>query len=222
MAVRGGRPQLDCSDMPQTCKLLNPALPGWSEVIDESLRRPQQGGALGPVSRLAFDAAPFLDEIGGRLVFSPRPDVLMAHLSHPMLQHAISTLSRRRFPGTGEEVSRWTVRQAPLPVGTDAWILLSVEELAVNDLRETFHHWVRTLVLPVINGELRPALPHCSARDLRGGQVTLDRGQLDAGRALVEDVEPELKALLGQHADQLTKSLHLTPHLLKRNVSILL
>ncbi len=208
MAVRGGRPQLDCSDMPQTCKLLNPALPGWSEVIDESLRRPQQGGALGPVSRLAFDAAPFLDEIGGRLVFSPRPDVLMAHLSHPMLQHAISTLSRRRFPGTGEEVSRWTVRQAPLPVGTDAWILLSVEELAVNDLRETFHHWVRTLVLPVINGELRPALPHCSARDLRGGQVTLDRGQLDAGRALVEDVEPELKALLGQHADQLTKSLH--------------
>ena len=34
MAVRGGRPQLSCSEMPQTCKLLNPALPVWSEVID--------------------------------------------------------------------------------------------------------------------------------------------------------------------------------------------
>ncbi len=207
MAVRGGRPQLDCSELPQTCKLLNPSLPGWSEVIDESLRRPQQGGTLGPVSRLAFDAAPFLDEIGGRLVFSPRPDVLMAHLSHPMLQHAISTLSRRRFPGTGEEVSRWTVRLAPLPAGTDAWILLSVEELAVNNLRETFHHWVRTLVLPVIDGQLRPALPHRSALDLRGGEVTADRANLDAGRAIVEEIEPELKALLGQHANQLTESL---------------
>ena len=207
MAVRGGRPQLDCSELPQTCKLLNPSLPGWSEVIDESLRRSQQGGSLGPVSRLAFDAAPFLDEIGGRLVFSPRPDVLMAHLSHPMLQHAISTLSRRRFPGTGEEVSRWTVRLAPLPAGTDAWILLSVEELAVNNLRETFHHWVRTLVLPVIDGQLRPALPHRSALDLRGGEVTVERAHLDAGRAIVEEIEPELKALLGQHANQLTGSL---------------
>jgi homoaconitase/3-isopropylmalate dehydratase large subunit len=101
-----------------------------------------------------------------------------------MLQHAISTLSRRRFPGTGEEVSRWTVRLAPLPAGTDAWILLSVEELAVNNLRETFHHWVRTLVLPVINGQLGPALPHRSALDLRGGEVTVDRANLDAGRAI--------------------------------------
>jgi hypothetical protein len=120
MAIRGGRPQLDCTDAPRTCKLVNPALAGWSEVIDESMRRPQKGGALGPVSRIAFDATPFLDAIGERLVFSPRPDVLMAHLSHPMLQHAIATLTRRRFPGTGEEVSRWTVRRAP-PPGPRRW-----------------------------------------------------------------------------------------------------
>jgi hypothetical protein len=80
-----------------------------------------------------------------------------------MLQHAIAMLTRRRFPGTGEEVSRWTVRCAPLPAGTDAWVLLNVEELAVNDLRETFHHWVRTLVFPVIHGTLGTPLPHLSA-----------------------------------------------------------
>ena len=207
MAVRGGRPQLDCTEAPRTCKLINPALPGWSEVIDESLRRPQKGGVLGPVARIAFDASPFVDAVGGRMVFSPRPDVLMAHLSHPMLQHAISTLTRRRFPGTGEEVSRWTVRRTALPAGMDAWVLLSVEELAVNDLRETFHHWVRTIILPVSRGELGAPLSHVSAFDLRDGQTTLDRAHHDAARAIVDDNEPELKAQITRHAAALTKAL---------------
>jgi hypothetical protein len=207
MAVRGGRPQLDCTEASHTCKLINPALPGWSEVIDDSMRRPQKGGSLGPVSRIAFEATPFLDKIGGRLVFSPRPDVLMAHLSHPMLQHAISTLTRRRFPGTGEEVSRWTVRRCPLPPGTDALVLLSIEELAVNDLRETFHHWVRTIAFPVLGGKLGAPLPHSNALALRGGQITLDKALHDTARTVVEDIESEIKLALSRHTDQLTKAL---------------
>jgi hypothetical protein len=207
MAVRGGRPQLDCTEAPRTCKLINPSLPGWSEVIDESLRRPQKGGVLGPVARIAFDASPFVDAIGDRLVFSPRPDVLMAHLSHPMLQHAISTLTRRRFPGTGEEVSRWAVRRAALPAGIDAWVLLSVEELAVNDLRETFHHWVRTLILPVSRGRLGEPLPHVTALELRDAQATHDEALHAAARAIVDDVEPELKAQIAKHAAALTQDL---------------
>ncbi len=207
MAVRGGRPQLECSDDAKTCKVLNPGLPGWSEVIDESLRRPLKGGIPGPVSRLAFSAEPFLQAIGGRLVFSPRPDVLLAHLSHPMLQHAVSTLTRRRFPGTGEEVSRWTVRLAPLPSGTDALVLLSVEELAVNDLRETFHHWVRTVVFPVTGGRLGQPLAHRSALDLRSASPTLEERHQEVGRSVVEDVEPELKAFLARQVDQLTRTL---------------
>lgn len=207
MAMRGGRPQLECTETTRTCKLINPALPGWSEVIDDSLRRPQKGGTLGPVARIAFDATPFLDTIGERLVFSPRPDVLMAHLSHPMLQQAISLLTRRRFPGTGEEVSRWTVRRSPLPAGADAWVLLSVEELAVNELRESFHHWVRTLVFPVARGKLLAPLPHTSALALRGGQVTLDPAAHEAARAVVEEVEPELKVRITGHAAQLSADL---------------
>jgi SNF2 family DNA or RNA helicase len=207
MAIRGGRPQLDCSEAPRTCKLVNPALPGWSQVIDESMRRPQKGGALGPLSRIAFDAAPFVDDIGGRLVFSPRPDVLMAHLSHPMMQHAISTLVRRRFPGTGEEVSRWTVRCAPVPAGADALVLLSVEELAVNELRETFHHWVRTIAFPVSKANLGAALPHASAISLRGARITLDEAHHEAARTVIEDIEPALKEHLKRHAAQLTRDL---------------
>ena len=207
MAVRGGRPQLECSAGAKTCKLVNPGLPGWSEVVDESLRRPLKGGALGPVSRLAFSTEPFLEDVGGRLVFSPRSDVLLVHLSHPMLQHAVSTLTRRRFPGTGDEVSRWTIRLAPLPAGTDALDLHSVEELAVNDLRETFHHWVRTVVFPVAGGRLGKPLPHRTALELRGGLPTLDARHHEAGRNVVDDVEPELKTFLGRHVQQLTEVL---------------
>jgi len=207
MAVRGGRPQLACTDAPRTCRLVNPALPGWSEVIDESLRRPQRGGVLGPVARIAFDAAPFLDAIGGRTVFVPRPDVLLAHLSHPMLQHAIATLTRRRFPGTGEAVSRWTVRRAALPADVDAWVLLSVEELAVNELRETFHHWVRTLILPVAHGRLGAPLPHVCALELRDAQPARDPADGAAARAIVDDIEPALKEQLTSHAAELTRAL---------------
>jgi superfamily II DNA or RNA helicase len=207
MAIRGGHPQLDCSEAPCTCKLINPALPGWSEVIDESMRRPQRGGALGPVSRIAFDGTPFIENIGGRLVFSPRPDVLMAHLSHPMMQHAISSLVRRRFPGTGEEVSRWTVRLATLPPGSGALVFLSVEELAVNELRETFHHWVRTIVFPVSNGKLGTPFPHASALSLRGALVTQDKAHRETARDVIDDIEPALKEHLMHHAAQLTRDL---------------
>ncbi|MFN9288181.1 MAG: DISARM system SNF2-like helicase DrmD [Planctomyces sp.] len=207
MAVRGGRPQLDCAETPRTCRLVNPGLPGWSDVVDESLRRPQPGGILGPVSRIAFDTTPFLEQIGERLVFSPRPDVTLAHLSHPMLQHALSTLARRRFHGNGDEVSRWTVRRTPLPPGTDALILFSIEELAVNDLRETFHHWVRTIVYPVAAGQLGSPLPHRSALLLRTGNATTSTAHHNIARSVFDDVEPDLQAQLRQHSAQLTTAL---------------
>lgn len=207
MAVRGGRPQLDCTDETLTCKLINPALSGWSDVIDESMRRPQKSGLPGPVARIAFDATPFLDNVGGRLVFSPRPDVLMAHLSHPMLQQATSTLTRRRFPGTGDEVSRWTVRRSPLPPGVEAYVLLSVEELAVNHLRETFHHWVRTVVFPVTNGRIGGPLAHTPPIAMRDGQASFGPADYEAARDIVDENESGLKTWIKNHADQLTQEL---------------
>ena len=58
MAIRGGRPQLDCSAPERTCKVVNPALSGWSEVIDDSLRRSIGRGSRGPVARIAFSRNP--------------------------------------------------------------------------------------------------------------------------------------------------------------------
>jgi len=69
-----------------------------------------------------------------------------------MLQRALSEFARTRYPGG--TATRWTVRVGPVPVGAEALLLLTVEELGVNDLRESFHLWVRTIALPVAAGRI--------------------------------------------------------------------
>jgi superfamily II DNA or RNA helicase len=207
MAIRAGRPQLDCSDEEKSCKLLHPGLAGWTDVIDESVRRRTGKKQRGELARLAFTPEPFQRQVGPRTVFSPRPDVLMMHLSHPMLQKALSSLTRRRFTGTDDSVSRWTVRIGGVPKGVDALILFTVEELAVNDLRESFHHWARTLVFPVVNGELGPPKPHAPAISLRGALPTHNPADQKFARNIFDDVEPALRAVVDQHAKSLTTKL---------------
>jgi len=209
MAIHAGRPQLDCSPETGTCGVVNPSLPGWSEVVDDSLRLRTGKDSRGPVARLAFGPEPFLRDVGGREIFSPRPDVLLMHLSHPMLQKALSSLTRRRFPGTGtgESVSRWSVRLGDVPDGAEALVLLSVEELAVNDLRESFHHWVRTLAFPVRGGILGEPLAHRPALALRGALGSQDESRHDYARDLLDDVEHDLRRVLGEHAERLSGDL---------------
>ena len=207
MAIRVGRPQLDCPAGDGTCKVINPSLPGWNEVIDDSLRRATARDSRGPVARLAFSPDPFLEKVGGRLVFSPLPDVFLMHLSHPMLQQAISMLTRRRYPGTGDAVSRWTIRLGDVPKGADALLFLSVEELALNELRETFHHWVRTLVFPVKKGKLGDRLGPRPAMEWRAAQATSDPKLQDLAIELIEEVEPDLKTFLAAYAKELSAKL---------------
>jgi superfamily II DNA or RNA helicase len=207
MAIRAGRPQLNCSEEEKSCKVVNPALAGWSETIDDSLRLQTDRNSRGPVARLAFSAEPFLKDVGGRAIFSPRPDVLLMHLSHPMLQKALSSLTRRRFPGSSDSVSRWSLGLGSVPQGVDALILLSIEELAVNDLRESFHHWVRTVIFPVRSGALGDPLPHRTALELRGAVATLDEKHHAQARDLLDDVEPDLRQFLREHARRLTTDL---------------
>lgn len=207
MAIRAGRPQLDCADEQKTCKVVNPGLPGWSEVIDDSLRVSTDRNSRGPVAKLAFSAEPFLEDVGGREVFTPRKDVQMMHLSHPMINKAVGSLMRRRFPGTSDSVSRWTVRLGGVPSGCDALILLSLEELAVNDLRESFHNWVRTIMFLVKNGELQPPLEHRPSIDMRDGLRTHDSRHQEQARNILQDVDPALKEYLRKHAAEMTKDL---------------
>jgi hypothetical protein len=207
LAIRVGRPQIVQWTDGNTFTLSNPSLTGWSEVIDESLRRNTSRQIRGPVARLAFGPEPFLEKVGERQIFCPKPDVMFMHLSHPMIQRALSTLMRRRFPGTGEEVSRWTVRLGGVPRDAESLLLLNIEELAVNDLRETFHHWVRTLIFPIQGSILGKPMRHQPALDLRGSHVTHDARLHTCARDLIEEIQPDLKTFLAGHAVRLTVTL---------------
>jgi hypothetical protein len=207
LAVGAGRPQLTHSDDRRRFALVNPDLPGWKDVIDQTIRKQTDRGILGPVPSLSFSVEPFLEQVGPRRVFRPRSDVLMLHLGHPMVQRALTCLARRRFPGPGA-VSRWTVRlDDQVPPDAEALILLHVEELAVNQLRETFHHWVRTVRIPVVQGRLGPRLPHVPAKELRTGRPCTDPELIHAARRLLDDLEPELRQLVGQLRSELTDRL---------------
>jgi hypothetical protein len=129
------------------------------------------------------------------------------HLAHPMVQRALSVLTRRRFPGTGDGVSRWTARLGGVPFGDEALVLLHLEELAVNELRESFHHWVRTLAFPVRAGRLGLPLAHEAAMAQRGACGTTDEADRKRASDLLDDVVPELKRHLARHAASLTASL---------------
>jgi len=207
MAIRHGRPQLAAGSTEATWKILRPDLPGWCEVIDESLRLSQVSGKRGAVQRLAFEPKPFLDNIDGRPVFRPRADISLMHLSHPMIQRALGFLARRRFPGGPDAVSRWTVRLGDIPPGADALILLSLEELAVNDLHESYHHWVKTLAFPVKAGKLGAHLAHKPAQNLNHSRPTQDPDDISAAKNVLEEVDPDLKAFVASYAEKLTNAL---------------
>ena len=144
-------PQFELGEEPGLYRILQPDLPAWRDVIDEGIRLPALGGQHGPMRQLAFGPEPFVRQLGALSVFLPRRDAVLLHLAHPMMQRALGMLARRRYPGN-EQVSRWTVRRGGVPAGAGALVLLSVEELAVNKLREMFHRWVRTVAFPVQEG----------------------------------------------------------------------
>ena len=145
MAVPRGRPQLRVAEEPGFYRVLRPDLPGWRDVIDESVRRPAPGGASGgPMPRLAFSPEPFIERLGRLSVFQPRRDALLMHLAHPMMQRALGVLTRRRYPGGPSEVSRWTVRLGDVPEGVDADRLAemerSIEEKQKELARRQLHY----------------------------------------------------------------------------------
>ena len=207
LAIPAGRPQLQADAEPGFSRVLHPDLAGWRDVIDEAVRRPVPSGGHGPLPRLAFSTEPFIERLGSLSVFRPRPDALLMHLAHPLMQRALGVLARSRYPGAGGETSRWTVRLGAVPAGADAVVLLSIEELGVNELRETFHRWVRTLALPVRDGLPGEPLAHAPAAALRGARDTIDPHDRERAADLFEDVRARLQEWLRRYRDELTERL---------------
>ena len=203
LATAGPRPQLVETEQPGFYRLQRPDLPGWREVVDEALRKPN---GIGPVPRLAFNAAAFIRRVGRLDVFLPPPDAALMHLAHPLMQRALAVLARRRYPGDSQ-VSRWTVRRGGLPTGVKGAIVLSVEELAVNELRETFHNTVRTVAFDLNGDVLRDPAPADwpPLKDSAESQPTAD--DMARGASLLEDAQRHLRDWLHRHQTWLTNRL---------------
>jgi hypothetical protein len=225
MGLNAGRPQLTTATQPHCAKIVNPSLSGWSDCIDESVRRSasdfhsasfvnsSSNASLGPVPLVTFSSQPFLHDISGRKIFRPNPNIQMVHLGHPLMTQAINLLGQRRYPGTKYSVSRWTARYANLqqdfhaPATCDAIIALHVEELGVNELRETFHHWVRTFYIPVLNGDLLAPLRHIPAGRVPTRRPISTSDGLSLAAEILAQVETDLQKQVKRLKSDLTKQL---------------
>ncbi len=196
LALRAGRPRLEGPDAERRYRLANPIPEEWQAIVDDALRL-AGNGAVGRVPRLLFDPSGFVRDVSGRAVFRPDPDTALLHLGHPVFQQALHTFARLRLPGGIDQASRWTVRAAEVPAGMDAVLVVAVEEMAINELRETFHHWVRTVRVPVRRGTLGEPLPHVAARRLRPtGATGPTKEFIRRAREVWTEVAPDVRGLI--------------------------
>jgi len=206
LSLQKGRPRFEGPDERGRMRLL-PDLPTrWKNLIDDTLRLARKDGSKGPLPGLVFDSALFIESKEGRPVFRPQKDATLLHLGHPMFRQALASFAQLRFPGHTENLraSRWTVSRGDVPDGFDALMLLTVEEMAVNDLREPFHHWVTTLRIPVSDGRIGSLLPYLPPALDRRDTSTPDRDDIRNARDLWDSVSYDLSALVNGHGDRIT------------------
>jgi hypothetical protein len=203
-----GQPRIEGPDELGRMRLKAPIPPRWQGVIDDGLRLPTRDGGLGAIPAIAFDPASFVEEHEGRRVFRPRRDTALLHLGHPLFREALSLFARHRFPGGHEAPpSRWIARRGSVPSGVDALVLVTVEELATNELREPFHQWVRTLRFPVAKKRLGASLPYFPPGDERTMDATSTRLLGDA-REVWEHVAVDVRDAVRAYATDLTALMH--------------
>jgi superfamily II DNA or RNA helicase len=207
MGAGFGYPRLEGPDAKGRMCLAQPIPLKWQALIDDTLRL-ERKGTLGALPSLVFDPLYFVDTSKERAVFRPKPDTALLHLGHPVFHYALATLARLRFPGAGSrpgdhKASRWIVRTGAVPDGADALVCLTVEELAINELREPFHHWTRTYRIPVVAGELGSPLPY--EHPSSNGKENTDG--VASARSIWEDVEPDLRHFIQDCATKLTEAL---------------
>jgi hypothetical protein len=181
--------------------LKTPVPSAWETLIDDRLRLSDTRA----LPSLVFDPDALLEPVGPRKVFRPKRDTQLMHLGHPLLHRVLTHFARARFAQSrgATNVTRWTVRKGDVPEGADAVVLLSLEELAVNELRETFHHWVQTIQLPIRSGKLLDPAPHRAASKLRANGALANHA---GAQELWDDVEEEVRAFIDQRRAALTLS----------------
>lgn len=181
----------------------------WQAVVDDSLRLRGNKGIPGAMPWLVFDNQHFIHTVNGRPVFRPSADTVLLHLGHPVMRQALTSFARLRFPGGQNDFtppSRWVVTQGEVPSGADALLVLTVEEMAVNELRETFHHWVRTVAFPVKAGDLGAELPYGGPHAALHAGVENPDG-LSRAREIWDDIDHSVRTWISAYRNRLTETI---------------
>lgn len=207
LGIGVGRPRFEPPDERGRVRLRHPLPPGWVGLIDDTLRLTGRDGQNGALPALVFDPLYFIHTQGGRPIFRAQRDTTLLHLAHPLFHRALSSFARVRFPGGMDHMSRWAVRRSAVPDKAQALLLLTVEELAVNDLRESFHHWVRTLAIPVGKGGLGRPLPHQPAAEYRQAGRPASAGDTEQGQEVWAEISRDVRELIKKLSDDLTSRL---------------
>jgi superfamily II DNA or RNA helicase len=207
LGLNFGRPRLYGPDARGRFQLQQPLPPRWKGIIDDALRIKGEGRAQGALPAVIFDQRHFVQVFSGRSVFRPTKDTVLLHLGHPMFRQALGLFARARFPGghQGGSASRWTVRYGDVPPGVDALLVVTVEELAVNELREPFHHWVRSVRLPVSKGELGDPLEPVPPSEDVPPEAPAEEAAIERAANLWLEIAPELPPILEHMASEVTK-----------------
>lgn len=202
----------DAPDVHGRVRLRSPLPTKWQAVIDDSLRLRTSKGIHGAMPWLVFDNQHFIKTINGRPVFRPSVDTVLMHLGHPVMRQALASFARLRFPGGQSEFtapSRWVVTRGAVPADAQALLLLTVEEMGINELRETFHHWVRTVAMPIRDGCLGEPLSYYGPSAGEANEKTLasDVTNPNLAREIWDEVDSDVRDWLTRYREQLTHTL---------------
>ncbi len=204
-----GLPRFEEPDNQGRLRLRSPIPQQWQALIDDHLRLEADKGQRGALPALVFDSKHFIQTRNGRLIYRPTKDTVLLHLGHPIFHQALAMFARARFPGGMDNwaVSRWTVRYGNIPAGNDGLLLLTVEELAVNELREPFHHWIRTVRFPVTGGKLGEVLAHIPAGVDHPSQIQPNQTAINQAQDLWDEISVDVKDKISQMAKELTEEM---------------
>lgn len=166
----------------------------WKKIIEDEIAEPESRA----IPALIFDSNKCFMKIHGRLLFNVPSDSRLLHLGHPLVREAFAVWSRRRYEAWVDRkggAGPWTVHYGKLPEGTRALLRLTVEELAINELREAFHHWVRVWECEIDkDGRLQAPRPigNNSFKIDLPRDASSESQLIESARGLFMDIEDEM------------------------------
>lgn len=201
-AIDAGRPRLKPDDLGRD-RLVHPVPTAFVDLVKDTLTA-KTGEKNPPMLALVFDPAHYIQDHAGRPVYVPESDSRLLHLGHAIYHRILGTFARFRFPGGPRAGTRWTVRAGTSP---ELLVLLTVEELGLNELREPCHHWVETIAFPVHGSTLGEPLAKRPAAEWASAITQV--GNAGDARDVWDDVDRELKTYVEARRRALTESLKL-------------